>query len=295
MGCKESDLHIIYLTQMCNMKCDYCYETGKSRVFMTRETAKSVIDSIMSAYDKDIRVKILLFGGEPFLNWDVLYYCVDYIYNQYVLDEGREVRVLITSNGTLINEQKVRKLFRYDKVLDIEISIDGRKETHNKHRKFPTGVGSFDIVAKNAKTVLRYFPFTTARMVVSNLEDCYDDVKFLHDELGFKIFCIQAVRPNDGSLYTDEYRERFVQEIQRVEKYLSSDPFARVKEVYYPPTRTVYDKLMLESSQGINRDSYRYYLVDGNNIVRRTFEAKEFDHFNKCSNNKEVSCLATQV
>jgi radical SAM protein with 4Fe4S-binding SPASM domain len=70
----------------------------------------------------------------------------------YLCDKAIEYGVLldITSNGTLLNESKIRKIL--PNLLDIKISFDGaKKETFERIRKG----ASYDVVVKNVENLLR--------------------------------------------------------------------------------------------------------------------------------------------
>lgn len=59
---------IIFLTTACNANCEYCFEQGMEKMYMTEQTARDVADYITEHCDKSANNTIRLFGGEPLIN-----------------------------------------------------------------------------------------------------------------------------------------------------------------------------------------------------------------------------------
>ena len=61
----------------------------------------------------------------------------------------KELRLYTISNGTLINEEDVRKFYAYREIIKLCISLDGHAELHNAGRaKFDTVMQTIDIYKK---------------------------------------------------------------------------------------------------------------------------------------------------
>ena len=67
------------LTQACNLSCTYCYEHHKSNRRMSVETAKSIVDYELKNFADFEGIEFDLFGGEPFLAFDLVREITDYI------------------------------------------------------------------------------------------------------------------------------------------------------------------------------------------------------------------------
>ena len=67
------------LTQSCNLACSYCYEHNKSKNVMTFQTAKAIIDREIAKSKEFENIEFDLFGGEPFLEFNLIQEIVDYI------------------------------------------------------------------------------------------------------------------------------------------------------------------------------------------------------------------------
>lgn len=108
----------VELTNRCNLSCDHCPGPGtsnKNRGDMDFETFKNIIDRCP-------HVKTLLpyQWGEPLLS-PILFDCITYAKN-------RGIRVMLTTNGTLLSESICEKLIRSG--LDrLTVSFEGDMET----------------------------------------------------------------------------------------------------------------------------------------------------------------------
>lgn len=67
------------LTQSCNLECSYCYEGHKSGKTMSYKTAREILDEELDKDDDYDLVEIDLFGGEPFLEFDMIKKLVRYV------------------------------------------------------------------------------------------------------------------------------------------------------------------------------------------------------------------------
>jgi len=118
-------------TQRCNLKCVHCYAGSEDRDYdneMTTEEGKAMIDDLA-----EYGAPVLLFsGGEPTIRKDLL--------ELMKYAKGKGMRVVISTNGTLITEEKAAQ-FAEVGLSYVGVSLDGGRETHDKFRGIP---GSFD-------------------------------------------------------------------------------------------------------------------------------------------------------
>ena len=167
--------YTIWLTYACNLKCAYCYEEEKRNLYLSKERARQLIDFIKNRSNtySDDNISIVLHGGEPMLNYEVLRYIVE---NVKIWDE--DVSISMTTNGTLINEDNIE--FILDNINDLSISIDGTAKAHNANRKYRDGKGSFIDTIKNIDRILEKKGDTIARMTVTP-----ETVKYLYDNVTY--------------------------------------------------------------------------------------------------------------
>lgn len=146
------------LTEDCNLKCTYCYQTHKTKSKMKFETAKKLIDMLLAENNEKNEfcnkecadgVVIDFIGGEPLLESELMEQITEYFLTQAILLNhpwAKKFRVSISSNGTLYFTDAFQKyLKRFGKYISLSITIDGNKELHDKCRVFADGSGSYDI------------------------------------------------------------------------------------------------------------------------------------------------------
>ncbi len=159
-------LETLYLivTDSCNLRCRYCFINGNMPKdyrpsMMSFDVAKEAIDmffrnlSLNPPEYANLRKTIFFYGGEPFLNFDLIKRTVEYIESAYeseVAAMGSKLRLAIVSNGTMINEEIARFIGAHEN-LDIAISIDGPKEIHDVQRVCVDGCGSFNQAINGVK------------------------------------------------------------------------------------------------------------------------------------------------
>ena len=93
----------LVLTADCNLSCTYCYEIHDKDHRMAFATAKKILDSEFSNLQDSDYITIDFFGGEPFLEYDLIKQIVTYVQEQKC--NGRlaaNYRFFATTNGTLI-------------------------------------------------------------------------------------------------------------------------------------------------------------------------------------------------
>jgi sulfatase maturation enzyme AslB (radical SAM superfamily) len=186
---------ILYVTTLCNLRCKHCFystELNNHKVFMSLEEIKKTVNSLVYP------ATFTLTGGEPFLRKDIKE-IISFIYKKF---KGKRA-IMICTNGTLhkrIYNISKELLEKYNNLqLNIEISIDGMKETHNTIR----GEGSFEKVIetfKLMKLLRKKYPNNLKLMSLTavqkdNLNDIPNILKFCEK---YKLdSCIQLTRSSD--------------------------------------------------------------------------------------------------
>lgn len=139
------------ISENCNLNCSYCFEKTKKNINMSPEVALKALSILInnSMEDNKSEVHILLFGGEPLLNFETI---------KILLGEMKkhtEIKFSIqtVTNGTIINDdiiQTFKDCDVYDHIsCSFQLSIDGLKEDHDFYRVYHDGKGSFDTIMKN--------------------------------------------------------------------------------------------------------------------------------------------------
>lgn len=143
----------IFLTEKCNLRCKYCYESGMDRsrdmdINVANKTINFILRKIKSE-SLDRSLYIVLHGGEPLVNFEMVKYIHKELSDKV---KGREIIYDMTTNGTILDLEKID--FICNNIDNISISIDGTRATHDKNRVFVNGGGSYALAIKNAKKLL---------------------------------------------------------------------------------------------------------------------------------------------
>lgn len=154
---KQSVLKAIclHVAHGCNMDCEYCFAgkgdySGKSGI-MSAEVGKRALDYLVEHSGARKHLEVDFFGGEPLINWDVCKEIVAY---------GRELEkthnkifnFTLTTNGVLIDEDVID--FTNREMGNVVLSMDGRRETHDRMRHSKSGGGTYDMIMGNFKALV---------------------------------------------------------------------------------------------------------------------------------------------
>jgi uncharacterized protein len=146
-------ISILYLlvTNNCNLSCAYCNIESERRKppgfafsYMTEEIARRAIELFIRTRNDRNEPTVIFYGGEPLLNWTVMEYAVRYLRRREEEGAfgGKQLRIQMVSNGTLINPDIVKVL--KETRVSPGISIDGMRSHHDRGRPAREGRGSWD-------------------------------------------------------------------------------------------------------------------------------------------------------
>jgi uncharacterized protein len=137
----------LHIAHDCNLACRYCFaEEGEyhgRRALMDYETGKKALDFLVANSGARRHLEVDFFGGEPLMNFEIVKRLVAYgreLEKQY----PKEFRFTITTNGVLLNDEIME--FCNREMDNVVLSIDGRKEVHDRMRPFRGGQGSYDVI-----------------------------------------------------------------------------------------------------------------------------------------------------
>ena len=145
----------LHVAHTCNLNCSYCFASqGKfhgERALMPFEVGKRALDFLMENSGSRRNLEVDFFGGEPLMNWDVVKRLVAYA-RSVEKEKGKNFRFTLTTNGMLIDEDVIQ--FANREMHNVVLSLDGRKEVHDRFRVDYQGQGSYQqIVPKFQKLV----------------------------------------------------------------------------------------------------------------------------------------------
>jgi len=138
------------LSEDCNMRCTYCFEHGGfNQKSMSKEIARLSIEMLIQNAKREglDRISVTLFGGEPLMNFETVKFIIEFLMVKRKAD-NIGVGVTLITNGTILTEE-MADFFRRtgpEVALNIQLSVDGIKEVHDKCRIFKGGGGTFDVI-----------------------------------------------------------------------------------------------------------------------------------------------------
>ena len=199
----------MHIAHTCNLNCSYCFASqGKyhgDRAMMSFEVGKQAFDFLIANSGTRRNLEVDFFGGEPLMNFDVVKELVAYA-RSIEKDHGKNFRFTLTTNGVLIDDDVID--FANKEMSNVVLSLDGRKEVHDRFRVDYNGKGSWEkIVPKfqklvNARDGKNYYMRGT---FTHHNPDFLEDIKEMLS-LGFKELSMEPVvcAADDPSALTDE-------------------------------------------------------------------------------------------
>ncbi len=137
----------LHVAHTCNLNCEYCFASqGKyhgDRALMSFEVAKQAIDFLVENSGSRKNLEIDFFGGEPLMNFEVVKEITAYC-RSIEKEKGKNFRFTLTTNGVLLDDEVID--FANKECHNVVLSLDGRKEVHDRLRKTVNGKGSYDTI-----------------------------------------------------------------------------------------------------------------------------------------------------
>ena len=234
------------VTENCNLACIYCYEHNKSVANMSFDTAKRILDKELRTGEQAENTYIEFFGGEPFLNFELIKQIVEYVTSFY---KGK-IHFFATTNGTLVHGEIQKWLIENNKFVSAGLSLDGTKTAHNLNR-----CGSFDEI--DFDFFLKQYPNQTVKMTISKQSLPYlaESIAFIHS-LGFQVECNLAYMIDWTS---PEIRPALVNQLNLLIDYIIEHPEA-------PKFKMMDFRLELLATPEENADKFLKYCGAGTNM-----------------------------
>lgn len=199
----------LHVAHTCNLNCSYCFASqGKyhgDRTVMSFEVGRQALDFLVANSGTRRNLEVDFFGGEPLMNFDVVKQLVAYA-RSIEAEHGKHFRFTLTTNGMLIDDDVID--FANRECSNVVLSLDGRREIHDRFRVDHAGRGSWDrivpkfqqlVAARGGKNYYMRGTFT------HNNVDFTNDILHMAD-LGFTELSMEPVvcPPNDPYALTKE-------------------------------------------------------------------------------------------
>ena len=135
-------------TRACNFACPYCYEGNRTASMMTEET-EDALAAFIEKHKKISRLALVWYGGEPLLALDRIRSL-----NRKISSLGKEYTSFIVTNGYLLDKEAISSLDEL-KATMIQITLDGKKETHDSRRHLIGGGATYDKIVSNIEALMQ--------------------------------------------------------------------------------------------------------------------------------------------
>ena len=219
-------------TMNCNFRCSYCFEKNfRNTKMMDLSLTQKIIDFANERKVKKLNVD--WYGGEPLLGLDFIKH-----FNHETYEAGFDVSQSIVTNGYLLTEEVV-KYFDFIWLKNIQITLDGDKETHNRRRPHVSNSDSFERIMDNLEMLYTYcnfngyWPNVNIRVNIDKTnEDDYPKIKnMLYKKYGNFYYVYYAIVENSNScvdkveqIFNTESEEEYKNKLDK--KYeIEDEPF----------------------------------------------------------------------
>ena len=211
----------LHVAHTCNLNCAYCFASqGKyngERAVMSFEVGKQALDFLVKHSGRRHNLEVDFFGGEPLMNFQVVKDLVAYA-RSIEKDAGKNFRFTLTTNGMLIDDDVID--FANREMSNVVLSLDGRKEVHDRYRVDYSGNGSWERIVPKFQKLVRerggrnYYMRGT---FTHHNPDFLQDIRQMLD-LGFTELSMEPVvcAPDDPIALTEEDRRIVLDQYEKL-------------------------------------------------------------------------------
>ena len=200
----------LHVAHTCNLNCAYCFASQGNyhgeRAVMSYEVGKQALDFLMDHSGTRHNLEVDFFGGEPLMNWQVVKDLVAYA-RSVEKERGKNFRFTLTTNGMLIDDDVID--FANKEMHNVVLSLDGRKEVHDRYRVDYAGKGSWETIVPKFQKLVASRPADKTYYMRGTFThenpDFLEDIKTMLD-LGFDELSMEPVvcAPDAPAALTEE-------------------------------------------------------------------------------------------
>ena len=226
----------LHVAHTCNLNCSYCFASqGKyhgERAVMSFEVGKRALDFLVENSGTRKNLEVDFFGGEPLMNFQVVKDLVAYA-RSIEKEKGKNFRFTLTTNGVQIDQDVIDFVNR--ECSNVVLSLDGRKEVHDRYRVDYAGHGSWEKIVPKFQKLVASRPqdktyYMRGTFTHAN-PDFLKDIQVMLD-LGFTELSMEPVvcAPGDPSELTPEDLEIVKEQYEKlaelmIERRKAGKPF----------------------------------------------------------------------
>lgn len=242
----------LILTYACNLNCTYCFEKYKSNDSskkMSLDVAKKVVTEEIKYIEQTGNfdgLSINLFGGEPLLCFELIKSFCEWLWSY---DTNVKYVVSITSNGTLLTEDKKEWFRKYREKISLRLSIDGDSATQLLNR----GVSLENIPVEFVRETWpnAHFSMTVSLAAINNFASDFITLT----QRGYKIEVGRAT----GVEWTSENAKVYEEQLTRIAQfYLENPQYPPISFFLYSFTGQLADRIDSFCGAGHHMVAYDY-------------------------------------
>jgi len=192
---------VIAPTMDCNFRCTYCFEAGQIHdCHMSDEVEDAIVEFVSSRANSLEVLDVTWFGGEPLMAIER----IESLSRRLIdICRSRNIKYsssIITNGYYLIPD--IAKRLKACGVKYSQVTLDGKKETHDKRRFLESGEGSFDMIMQNIKLSKDILPVVLRINVdLDNHDEAWEILSLFKEEgleKGMTLYLGHVVSYNDG-------------------------------------------------------------------------------------------------
>lgn len=195
---------VILPTLWCNLKCPYCFEY-KKEVFMNPETEDALVGWIETFKTKQ-NISVAWFGGEPLLAKKTIFRLTERI-KEFCSTINADYSASLTTNGFFLDREFQSALPDLN-IRNVQITLDGDKNTHDNYRRQLNNEGSFERIFENITSFCDNVEDCSLTLRINCSDDNYSEIENLIKKLPIKsnnkvsVF-FRWIWPNEASGFRD--------------------------------------------------------------------------------------------
>ena len=230
---KKSDAitsYTILTTTDCNARCFYCYEMGRPRVPMSKETAEKTADYIIKHCCGE-KVTLNWFGGEPLYNKPAIS-----LICQRLRESDVDYHSTMVSNGFLFDDDTIKEAKDFWNLGWVQITLDGTEKIYNRSKAYIyKGINAYERVINNIHKLQDANIEVQIRLNIDmhNAENLMELTQQLHHEFlnpkGIKVYIRPLFEDTTGSkaMHDSEKRSYIFKKMESINNHLSEYGLAR--------------------------------------------------------------------
>ncbi|MBF0510743.1 MAG: radical SAM protein [Candidatus Omnitrophica bacterium] len=250
----------LFFTDRCNLGCGYCFYKHRTRQeVMDIGIFKHILEFVRS----QAPLEFIFSGGEPLIEADLLREMITRIKN-----EKLDRYISVQTNATLLNNNLMK--FFLDNGINLEVGIDGKKDTTIKNRPGIEG-GDFDDIVHGVNLAVSSKGPLTATMTVrpQSVDNLFENLKYLAS-IGLRSIEVHPAflenwDKSASKIFLDLYRESSLWE-------LKEKRYGLIGRGYSKPSTGIWDMLALPNGKVLGN----WVLLSFPEEVRKDFYLMDF-------------------